>query len=253
VCLNRCLFGIFDVFVALTHPCHRALVSFHLIMIASILVGGTSDKACQIEAVLHELSIERNRLKNEQKKLEHLSAGLMIDLQSSLLTSDDMVIVQAPDGMPRSESELNLMLTNRMDRQSSNVSQDDLDISCRSRTALTNSSSRGLNIGQCTNVNNETQPREIRTVKSHSPGRNYTTPPSPPYNQTTPGGSAVTSYAMTPTRVNFRTGLSGHRALSSSHSHPHDFIDRGGPSRSMSNHAGLGSKKSSNLRGRSIY
>ncbi|KAL7482737.1 hypothetical protein ACHAW6_008396 [Cyclotella cf. meneghiniana] len=218
-----------------------------------VKVGGTSDKACQIEAVLHELSIERNRLKNEQKKLEHLSAGLMIDLQSSLLTSDDMVIVQAPEGMPRSESELNLMLPNRMDRQSSNVSQDDLDISCRSRTSLTNSSSRGLTIGQSTNVNNETQPREIRTVKSHSPGRNYTTPPSPPYNQTTPGGSAVTSYAMTPTRVNFRTGLSGHRALSSSHSHPHDFIDRGGPSRSMSNHAGLGSKKSSNLRGRSIY
>ena len=165
----------------------------------------------------------------------------------------DMVIVQAPEGMPRSESELNLTLPNRMDRQSSNVSQDDLDISCRSRTTLTTSSSRALTTGQSTNVNNETHPREIRTVKSHSPGRNYTTPPSPPYNQTTPGGRAVTSYAMTPTRVNFRTGLSGHRALSSSHSHPHDFIDRGGPSRSMSNHAGLGSKKSSNLRGRSIY
>jgi hypothetical protein len=220
------------------------------------LVGGTSDKACQIEAVLHELSIERNRLKHEQKKLEHLSAGLMIDLQSSLMTSEDMVIVQAPEGMPRSDSELALFVPKRMDHQSSrssnvsNQSQDDLDISTRTRTKLTNATS--------TNVNNETQPHEIRTVKSHSPGRNYSTPPSPPYNQTTPGGTAVSSYAMTPTRVNFRTGLSGHRALSSSHSHPHDFISTAGPIKSMSNHAGasgLGSKstKPNAVRSRSIY
>ena len=37
------------------------------------IVGGTSDRACQIEATLHELSIERDRLKNEQTKLERAS------------------------------------------------------------------------------------------------------------------------------------------------------------------------------------
>ena len=35
--------------------------------------------------------MERDRLKNEQTQLERLSAGLMIDLQSTLLTSDDHV------------------------------------------------------------------------------------------------------------------------------------------------------------------
>lgn len=208
-------------------------------------VGGTSDKACQIEAMLHELSLERNRLKHEQKKLEHLSAGLMIDLQCSLLTSDDTVIVHAPEGLAP--------VPNRMDRQSSTASKDDLEINTHSRKGG-RSPVRPPPVSKAVSIETK-QPHEIRTAKSHSPGRNYSTytPPSPPYNPTTPGGSSVNSYAMTPTRVNFRTGLSGHRALSSSHSHPHDFIQPIGPSRSMSNHAGLGSKKSSKLTGRSIY
>lgn len=203
--------------------------------------------------MLHELSIERNRLKHEQKKLEHLSAGLMIDLQCSLLTSDDTVIVHAPEGLPP-----------KMDRQSSTVSKDESfkeNSDTQSQTTGRGLSpvppppqtSRNINTSRSTDPI-ERQPQHIRTAKSHSPGRNYSTPHSPPYNQMTPGGSnANNNYAMTPTRVNWRTGLSGHRALSSSHSHPHDFIQPIGPSRSMSNHAGLGSKKSSNLRGRSIY
>ena len=94
-----------------------------------MLVGGTSDKACQIEAMLHELSLERNRLKNEQTKLEHLSAGLMIDLQSSLLTSEDRVVVSAPEGsLLRSESELSLAVLNKS-------AVDDIDVSKRSRAS----------------------------------------------------------------------------------------------------------------------
>ena len=213
------------------------------------IVGGTSDKACQIEAMLHELSLERNRLKHEQKKLEHLSAGLMIDLQCSLLTSDDTVIVHAPEGLPP-----------KVDRQSSTVAPKDNMLEKNTQSQITGrispvrptQTTRNINTSRSTD-HVERQPQHIRAAKSHSPGRNYSTPPSPPYNQMTPGGSNVNSYAMTPTRVNWRTGLSGHRALSSSHSHPHDFIQPIGPSRSMSNHAGLGSKKSSNLRGRSIY
>lgn len=203
-------------------------------------VGGTSDKACQIEAMLHELSLERNKLKYEQKKLEHLSAGLMIDLQCSLLTSDDTVIVHAPEGLPTPL---------RLERQTSHASRDDLDIKNDSIT-------RRLDIVRpqppATTTNARIERHQIRTAKSHSPGRmNYTppTPPSPPYNQTTPGGTVNSYAAITPTRVNFRTGLSGHRALSSSHSHPHDFIHP--ISRTMSNHAGIGAKKTSSKR--SIY
>ena len=207
-----------------------------------IAVGGTSDKACQIEAMLHELSIERNRLKQEQMKLERLSAGLMIDLQSSLLTSDDNVVVSAPVGMARSESELSLS-QRRSDSELNicpkNASLDDIVVNGRSPE---------------TNCSQQQLQREIRTAKSHSPGRSPSlglasvTPPSPPYSQT--AGNPILN---TPTRVNFRTGLSGHRALTSSHSHPHDFIG-GGAIRSMSNHAGISTTvKKSDRRGRSIY
>ena len=212
--------------------------------------------------MLHELSIERNRLKHEQTKLERLSAGLMIDLQSTLITSDDHVVVSAPEGMHRSDSDLSLAARDKIQ----NSARDDIDVSTRSRTVLTKDSHDG-----------EQLHRQIRTAKSHSPGRNNSniggtttsrkSPPSPPYGQVTPGAipsswyqSAPPPICSTPTRVNFRTGLSGHRALTSSHSHPHDFIgDRQATIRSMSNHAGAGisytKSKPANVhsRGRSLY
>ncbi len=66
-----------------------------------VKVGGAFDRACQIESTLHELSIDRDLLKHEQKKLERLAASLMIDLQSTLLTSDDHVICSPPKGFLR--------------------------------------------------------------------------------------------------------------------------------------------------------
>ena len=226
-------------------------------------VGGTSDKACQIEAMLHELSLERNRLKHEQMKLERLSAGLMIDLQSTLLTSDDHVVVPAPEGsLLRSDSELSLAVR---ERKTVTVSVDDIDVSARSRTALT--PPRGAQEGRSTRWT-EKDRRQIRTAKSHSPGRTNVVspstlgatrtpkpPPSPPYGQIASGTPTQSNWSnlSTPTRVNFRTGMSGHRALTSSHSHPHDFIGQAPSFRSMSNHSGISSTKKSSSRGRSIY
>lgn len=230
-----------------------------------VKVGGTSDKACQIEAMLHELSIERNRLKHEQMKLERLSAGLMIDLQSSLITSDDHVVVPAPEGsLKRSDSEVSLKLRKNSTTGDAVSSVDDIDVSTRSRTGLTppRSMDGGTTTQQPPSMNDQHRHREIRTAKSHSPGRttqpaSAKTPPSPPYGQVVPPNLQQpnwSSMVYTPTRVNFRTGLSGHRALTSSHSHPHDFIDRGYATvRSMSNHAGISSTKKASSRGRSIY
>jgi len=210
-----------------------------------VKVGGSSDKACQIEAMLHELSLERNRLKQEQTKLERLSAGLMIDLQSSLITSDDKVVVSAPEGslLRRCDSDLSpsLLGTGRhLNTSSPNVSLDDIDISNRSKSILSPSHSSK------DDTQSPAQPmehQEIRTTQSHSPGRmtsslGRSAPPTPPYGQ----GTSNAHGSSTPMRVDFRTGLSGHRALTSSHSHPHDFIESRGTGttiRSMSNHAGI--------------
>ena len=207
--------------------------------------------------MLHELSLERNRLKHEQMKLERLSAGLMIDLQSSLLISDDHVVVPAPAGLVRCDSDLSYSVRSK----SPPSYHDDIDVSTRSRPGLTSPALGGEQ------GHSQQQPpthREIRTAKSHSPGRSSSLtphnklPPSPPFGQVLPSLSTQhnwTTGVNTPTRVNFRTGLSGHRALTSTHSHPHDFIGGGGvPLRSMSNHAGISStSKKSDRRGRSIY
>ena len=185
-------------------------------------------------------------------KLERLSAGLMIDLQSSLLTSDDHVVVSAPEGLLRSESELSLLPHRRSESDviigssrkvpaPSAASLDDIEVSARSPPDNDN---RGGYSTQKLQLN-----CELRTAKSHSPGRSQSllkseTPPSPPYGL----------MPSTPTRVNFRTGLSGHRALTSTHSHPHDFIGTS-TIRSMSNHAGISTTtaKKTDRRGRSIY
>ncbi|KAL7549427.1 hypothetical protein ACHAWF_012691 [Thalassiosira exigua] len=202
-----------------------------------VKVGGTSDKACQIEAMLHELSMERSRLKHEQTKLERLSAGLMIDLQSTLLTSDDHVIVHAPkDALARSQSFDSPARNASNDAGNASADGGDVSSSSPKEPTLVQIPHHGDGIGQ--------ENREIRTSKSYSPGRTSSlggaarapkTPPSPPF------GQVSSNVFGTPTRVNFRTGMSGHRALTSSYSsHSHDVADDDRSTiRSMSNHAGV--------------
>ena len=87
--------------------------------------------------MLHELSIERNRLKDEQQKLERLSAPLMIDLQSSLITSgDDQVIVSAPEGSLR-RSDAGSWLSLVGGRQQLDTSNADINVSNHHGTVLT--------------------------------------------------------------------------------------------------------------------
>lgn len=188
--------------------------------------------------MLQELSLERTRLKHEQTKLERLSSSLMIDLQSSLITSDDHVIVPSPEGILQIDSDADLPISLRKPN-SGTMAIDDIDITIRSRNVLTpprsgEPSKRG-----------QSQPLGIRATKSLSPQRTNSlvrkSPPSPPYGQSQRNATTSNlSNVNTPTRINFRTGLSGHRALTSSNSHPHDFIVENQTNhRSYSNHTGI--------------
>ena len=158
----------------------------------------------------------------------------MIDLQSTLLTSDDHVICPAPEGIPRVDSDLELST-----RQPKKASLDDSSVGTRSKQLEEVTSSGESN-------NSSGTIPDLRQTKSHSPGRGLriggTNPPSPTHERLT-----------TPTRVNFRTGMSGHRALLSSNSHPHDFIGTPGSLRSMSNHSGIARSKKAMRPRASIY
>ncbi len=204
-----------------------------------VKVSGTSDRACLIESALHELSIERDRLKSEQTKLERLSAGLMIDLQSTILSSDDHVICSPPkDFLLHTSSD---SCDSR--RKKTLGSLDDINVMKSTRKA-----DDVLAVGEMKTPSSCPRPTAavapVTTARSHSPSWKANLLPS-----------SLSQSQVTPTReVNWRTGLSGHRALTSSHSHPHDFIgtSSGGTIRSMSNHAGVSKSKSSRPRA-SIY
>lgn len=175
--------------------------------------------------------MERDRLKNEQTQLELLSAGLMIDLQSTLLTSDDHVITPAPEGMLQVDSDFDLST------RQPQTTLDDSSLGTRSKP------SGDTTTGEHNNASG-TIP-DLRQTKSHSPGRGVRLgSPSPTREWTT-----------TPTRsgINFRTGMSGHRALLSSNSHPHDFLGSPVSMRSMSNHSGISKSKKAMRPRASIY
>ena len=110
---------------------------FAPLFLHSIHSQGTSNKACHMEAMLHKLSLECNRIKKKQTKLERLSAGFMIDLQSSLITSDDHVVVLSPPGFRQSNSKSSLSLLSTNNRQlntsSPNISLNDINISTCSK------------------------------------------------------------------------------------------------------------------------
>ena len=200
-----------------------------------VKVGGTFDRACQVESTLHELSIERDLLKHEQTKLERLAAGLMIDLQSTLLTSDDHVICSPPKGFLHG-TDSDSCDSDRMSCIFEDMAMRATNDEVTEETMNTTSS--------CPRMTKA----PVFTARSHSPIRkaNFSTTSQP----------QQTSTPITPTReVNWRTGLSGHRALTNSHSpHPHDFISAllGVTAKSMSNHAGVSKSKKSRPRA-SLY
>jgi len=238
-----------------------------------VKVAGPTDKACQVEARLHELSADRDRLKDEQTKLEHLAAGLMIDLQSSLLASEsDQIAVPAPRGSLRhsdSDSSLSLLgLRLPLDAASPSViaddsdvssrsrtknvsrysaSSDDIDVSNRSRTGLLPSPSGEGGAGPSRTSDRAAHPA-IRATQSFSPGR--TSAHAPPAASPSPHGPlpgparGAWAGAATAARVNFRTGMSGHAALTSSRLlRPHEgglaARPGAGGRRTMGHHAGI--------------
>eukprot|EP00984_Skeletonema_dohrnii_P021859 scaffold11034_cov155-Skeletonema_dohrnii-CCMP3373.AAC.9 len=190
-----------------------------------VKIGEATDKACKIESTLLELSIERDLLRYEQTKLERLSAGLMIDLQSTLFTSDDHVICAPPNSfLHGTDSDL-------CDSIRNSCSLDDID-------DITIMRAKNDEVPEEAVSTPSTAKAPVFTAKSHSPNQKATLPTMIQPQQVT-----------TPTReVNWRTGLSGHRALTNSQSpHPHDFIgasSSGGAARLMSNHAGVSKSKS---------
>mmetsp|Transcript_15720 Transcript_15720/g.28598 ORF Transcript_15720/g.28598 Transcript_15720/m.28598 type:complete len:653 (-) Transcript_15720:504-2462(-) len=60
-----------------------------------VKVGGSMDRACKLEAMLHSLALRRSQLKKDVTVTERRTIGLMKDLQVSLIADEDITVVAA--------------------------------------------------------------------------------------------------------------------------------------------------------------
>lgn len=60
-----------------------------------ILVGGSVDRSCKLEAMLRLMSLRRKELREEQKKIDNQFIAFMNELQVSLMSDEDLTVIAA--------------------------------------------------------------------------------------------------------------------------------------------------------------
>jgi hypothetical protein len=61
----------------------------------TILVGGSVDRSCKLEAMLRLMSTRRKGLREEQKKIDNQFIAFMNELQVSLMSDEDLTVIAA--------------------------------------------------------------------------------------------------------------------------------------------------------------
>ena len=240
-------------------------------------VGGSVDRACKIEAILCSLSNRRKELRIEQTKIDNQFIRYINELQHSLKTDEDLTVILAdaftappfeedivaknsveieekksasPDHYPQKppKAEPEQQITPPRSTRfscfggsvfgSSGESQEEAQLLLRS--ALTNPEWRTVASAN----SQEADPEASRLFPS-------ATHPSPSAMRA--GAQAWREQngraAATENGINFRTGMSGHMALLSTHAHPHEYLDGKHRPIRMSSHTGLTMTKLPSLQG----
>ena len=223
------------------------------------IVGNAVDKACRVEAMLHGLSLRRNKIRREQDKIENEVVGLMNAFQKTLIKDDDITVIDS------SSFQNDSPLTSRKKKSSS------------SKTSATTTSKVVPEKKPITST--PTSTTKTAAVEGSPVSRSYSASPtnlfaSPGYNNENEenlsprsnisqrsSSSTSNSPIINPNMVegarewrrknlkhaargiDFRTGMSGHHAVHSGGSHPHEFLGRQSHSNrgllKMSSHTGL--------------
>ena len=236
-----------------------------------LLVEGSLDKACQLEAMLHSLAHRRIKLKKEQSKVEQMTVTLMKQLQASLYNDEDITVIAGStfaSAVVDDDKEKNIETAETNDLTSESGSDSDDENSShkevlkgltviRSDTFGVEDENRGLGcFGRgalnrlCNNDENRCHDANNRCMKALHSASTY--PPSPAIAQKHRLKSATSiplsegaqewrrrNGKMAADGIDFRTGLSGHTGLTVPHTHPHDFLERSSSMRTMSSHSGL--------------
>jgi hypothetical protein len=238
-------------------------------------VGGPVDRACKLEAMLCTLSNRRKELRHEQTKIDNQFIRFMNDLQVSLQSDEDLTVIVA-DAFAASDSNIvrELAYVEKEEKKTS-LEEERNDYASIQKPAQLERQitppSQGSNIsgmprfacfagsvfGDSDDSSRERRATQsLRSVLTH-PERS----PSANDDATSPRDASAMFSSSTNTSpsamragaqawrdqhgINFKSGLSGHMGLLSTHAHAHGYLE---PTRRstrttafphMSSHTGL--------------
>lgn len=254
-------------------------------------MGGTVDRACKLEAMLCSLSNRRKALRFEQSKIDNQFIRLMNELQHSLKNDEDLTVILADTfSLPVESAKADFASTEKTKDESSGPDERSVyprkPLLQRAATPPMESSRAGRFACFAGGVfGDDSGTREqasdllrssltsefslIRGSQDSDPDadRLFTTSAHPSPSAMRAGAQAWREQhgrdAATSANnsIDFRTGMSGHMALLSTHAHAHEYLEptwltsrsRQGASRTsssrMSAHTGLTMPKMPTLQG----
>lgn len=246
----------------------------HLIRCGNPTVGNALDKACKLEAILRNLSSRRKALRLEQTQIDNKFIQTMNSLQASLQNDEDLTVIVA-DTFARAATK-ELRAVEEKEQRAPSPSPDNISLE-KAR----------LKQEQQKEQHNSTPPRSSLTRFGCFSADVFDTgeqlvertraalpniPPSALYEAFIPNTQSVDDHLQTAathpspsamregarawrerhrqqprTGIDFRTGMSGHKALYSPQArHPHAFLDsvNSWTRLKMSSHTGLSTARS---------
>jgi Zinc finger, C3HC4 type (RING finger) len=231
----------------------------------SILVGGSVDRACKLEAILCSLSNRRKALRIEQSRVDNQFIQYMNDLQHSLQNDEDLTVILADTFLPLPE----IPEFVEKEEKSSTVDEEEWDeysfvlkpavpersstpplhgrvsrFTCFSREVFEDCDT-GLRSGSFTD--DRVQNHEV--VSTLFPNASH---PSPSAMRAGAQAWREQHGRTKEAVVDFRTGLSGHMSLLSSHANSHKYLEptyRPSKPNRMSSHTGLSTISMPSLNG----
>eukprot|EP00934_Nitzschia_sp_Nitz4_P007948 Nitzschia sp. Nitz4//scaffold2_size372955//121250//122964//NITZ4_000395-RA/size372955-snap-gene-0.73-mRNA-1//-1//CDS//3329546692//7938//frame0 len=250
---------------------------------ALLKVGSSLDKACKLEALLRLLCARKREIRNEQSRVTNQFSLTMQELQTALMSEEDMTVVPAEtledsdDSSTRVEIETSYLeqpMSQEVDRgerweDSTPLKPRPMERPMTPPSAIESSGGFFCSTSDMFDAvipmhsrQPATLPRPTRNpaivealAQTGSHGANESTPNgvSPAPSNASPSVLRAGAQALRELQsrsalggIDFRTGMSGHSALTSASAHPHDYLEprMGTVFRGFSNHGGLSLWKS---------